>query len=137
MVVADTSGAEATVYHVPLTYRASPLEEGEDALVGTTEHGVLGRRWVYDGTRDPVLVTQLVALIQGQAKAQAQSESHTPDPTAHARPASDGPVQQARLAVAGRVMGTDVNVGLATGRQLAARVPPVGEPDADAAGHVC
>src|SRR5580704_4504646 len=47
MVVTDGSGAEATAYHVPLTYRASPLEEGEDALVGTTEHGVLGRRWVY------------------------------------------------------------------------------------------
>jgi hypothetical protein len=136
MVVADTSGAEATAYHVPLTYRASPLEEGEDALVGTTEHGVLGRRWVYDGTRDPVLVTQLVALIQGEAKAQAQSESHTPDPTVDVRPAADGPVQQARLAVVDGVMGTEVQVGLATGGQLVVRVLRVLEPVADKAGEL-
>jgi len=37
---------------VPLTYRGAPLDGAEDALVGTTEHGVLGRRWVYDGTRE-------------------------------------------------------------------------------------
>ena len=131
MVVADTSGAGATAYHVPLTYRSSPLEEGEDALVGTAEHGVLGRRWVYDGTRDPVLVTQLVALIQGEAKAQAQSESHTPDPTVEARPASDGPVRQARLAAVDGVLGTEVQVGLATGGQLVMRVLRLLEPVAD------
>ena len=42
---------------------------------------MLGRRWIYDGVRDPVLVAQLVALIQGGAQAQAQSVSNTADPT--------------------------------------------------------
>ena len=136
MVVADTSGAEATAYHVPLTYRGSPLEEGEDALVGTTEHGVLGRRWVYDGTRDPVLVTQLVALIQGEIEAQAQSESHTPDPTVAARPAAAGPVEQAGLAAVDGVTETEVQIDLRTGGKLLLRVPRVLVPLAGEAGEL-
>ncbi|MFF8607060.1 hypothetical protein ACF06X_14055 [Streptomyces sp. NPDC015346] len=42
---------------------------------------MLGRRWVYDGTHDPVLVARLLALVEGRAEPQAQSESDTPDPT--------------------------------------------------------
>ncbi|MDX3070978.1 maltokinase N-terminal cap-like domain-containing protein [Streptomyces sp. MI02-7b] len=78
MVVTD---ADAAAYHVPLTYRAAPLAAAEHALIGTTEHGVLGTRWVYDGTHDPVLVGQLAAFVRGEAQAQAQSVSDTPDPT--------------------------------------------------------
>ena len=43
------------VAQVPLTYRGAPLPGGEPSLVGTMEHSVLGRRWVYDGCGDPVL----------------------------------------------------------------------------------
>ncbi|MFD9009046.1 1,4-alpha-glucan branching protein [Streptomyces sp. NPDC059552] len=89
MVVTDTSGEEPTAYHVPLTYRGAPLAGAEAALVGTTEHGVLGRRWVYDGPHDPVLPAQLLALFHGRAVPQAQSLSDTPDPTVTAR--YDGP----------------------------------------------
>ncbi|MEV7440158.1 1,4-alpha-glucan branching protein [Streptomyces sp. NPDC091204] len=89
MVVTDTSGEEPTAYHVPLTYRGAPLVGAEAALVGTTEHGVLGRRWVYDGPHDPVLTAQLLALFQGRVEPQAQSLSDTPDPTVTAR--YDGP----------------------------------------------
>lgn len=42
------------LFHVPLTYRAAPLDGG--ALVGELEHSVLGHRWVYDGPSDPVYV---------------------------------------------------------------------------------
>ncbi|HEY2280464.1 MAG TPA: 1,4-alpha-glucan branching protein [Streptosporangiaceae bacterium] len=79
MVVTDA--ATGTSYHVPLTYRDSELPGAGNGLIGTSQHGVLGRRWVYDGAYDPVLVAQLVALIQGAAVPQAQSESNTPDPT--------------------------------------------------------
>lgn len=68
-------------YHVPMTYRAAPLDGAEQALIGTTEHGVLGQRWIYDGAHDPVLVGQLLALLQGRAEPQAQSVSDTPDPS--------------------------------------------------------
>ncbi|GAB1327475.1 maltokinase N-terminal cap-like domain-containing protein [Streptomyces sennicomposti] len=79
MVAADSAGPHPAAYLVPLTYRGAPLDGGEAALIGTTEHGVLGRRWVYDGCQDPVLVAQLAALVDGRAEAQAQSVSHTPD----------------------------------------------------------
>ncbi|GAB2866288.1 hypothetical protein GCM10027074_37230 [Streptomyces deserti] len=79
MVVTDTAGPHPTPYLVPLTYRGAPLDGAEHALVGTMEHGVLGRRWAYDGCHDPVLVAQLLALIEGRVEAQAQSVNDTPD----------------------------------------------------------
>ncbi|WP_202805687.1 maltokinase N-terminal cap-like domain-containing protein [Actinopolymorpha alba] len=79
MVVTDTSGERPASYHLPLTYRGAPLDGAEQALIGTSEHGVLGRRWVYDGTHDPVLVAGLLALLQGQVEPQAQSLSDTAD----------------------------------------------------------
>ncbi|MFE3657183.1 1,4-alpha-glucan branching protein [Streptomyces sp. NPDC059165] len=79
MVVTDASGPEPTDYLVPLTYRGAPLDGAEGALVGTMEHGVLGRRWAYDGCHDPVLVTQLLALVEGRAQAQDQNTSDAPD----------------------------------------------------------
>src|SRR5215218_7739419 len=39
---------DGPVLQVPLTYRAAPLAGAEPWLIGTTEHSVLGRRWVYD-----------------------------------------------------------------------------------------
>ena len=82
MVVTDASGDEPVAYHVPLSYRAAPLDGADEAaLVGTSEHGVLGKRWVYDGVHDPVVVAQLLAFAQGRAEAQAQSVSNTPDPS--------------------------------------------------------
>ncbi|MEV6053824.1 1,4-alpha-glucan branching protein [Streptomyces sp. NPDC052107] len=80
MVATDTSAPVPTAYMVPLTYRGAPLQGAERALVGTLEHGVLGKRWVYDGCHDPVLVAELLSLIQGRAQAQAQSVDGAPDP---------------------------------------------------------
>jgi hypothetical protein len=80
MVVTDARGPRPTTYLLPLTYRGAPLDGAEHALVGTMEHGVLGRRWAYDGCHDPVLITQLLALIEGRAQAQDQNVSDLPDP---------------------------------------------------------
>jgi len=79
MVLSDTSGTGPTTYLVPLTYRGAPLDAADHALVGTMEHGVLGPRWIYDGCHDPVLVAQLLALIEGRVQAQDQNTSDTPD----------------------------------------------------------
>lgn len=63
------SAGEA-IYHVPLTYRETPLEGAEDALISTMEHSVLGTRWVYDGLRDPRYVVMLAAVtMTGQGEA--------------------------------------------------------------------
>ena len=79
MAVTDVSGTDSVAYLVPMTYRGAPLDGAEDALIGTMEHGVLGRRWVYDACHDPVAVAQLLALIEGKVQAQAQSTSDTED----------------------------------------------------------
>ncbi|MFI6955879.1 1,4-alpha-glucan branching protein [Nocardia sp. NPDC050408] len=81
VLVNDGVGPEPITYHMPLTYRGAPLDGADDALVGTSIHGVLGQRWIYDATRDPVAVAQIVALLAGQAQPQAQRTSDTPDPS--------------------------------------------------------
>ncbi len=82
MVVVDSAGPEPVAYLVPLGYRGAALEGVPDeALIGTSEHGVLGTRWVYDGAHDPVVLAQLSALLRGEADPQQQSVSNTPDPT--------------------------------------------------------
>jgi hypothetical protein len=55
--------ADGRLLQLPLTYRGAPLDGAEAALVGTTEHSVLGPRWVYDGCADPVSVHALATAI--------------------------------------------------------------------------
>ncbi|MFF9850683.1 maltokinase N-terminal cap-like domain-containing protein [Streptomyces litmocidini] len=90
MAVTDGAGPDAVAYLVPMTYRGAPLEGAEHALIGTSEHGVLGTRWIYDGAHDPVLVAQLYALLAGRAEAQHQSVDDTTDPTVSASLAAAG-----------------------------------------------
>ena len=54
---------DGSVLHVPLTYRGAPLAGAEEFLIGTIEHSVLGRRWVYDGCGDPVWATALAKTV--------------------------------------------------------------------------
>jgi len=100
MLVADTSGVRPVTYLVPVTYRGAPLDGADHALIGTMEHGVLGPRWAYDGCHDPVLVAQLLALIDGRAEAQAQSISNTPDREVTRSRTGDGPTPTDFTAVA-------------------------------------
>ncbi|MFI5912387.1 hypothetical protein [Dactylosporangium sp. NPDC051541] len=53
--------ADGPVYLAPLTYRDAPLPSA--TLVGTTEHSVLGQRWVYDAETDPVYIAALTTVI--------------------------------------------------------------------------
>ncbi|NJC21270.1 1,4-alpha-glucan branching enzyme [Arthrobacter pigmenti] len=66
-LVAVESGRRLDVVNVPLTYRSEPLVGAEAALIGETEHSELGRRWVYDGTHDPVFVTAWIDLVRMEA----------------------------------------------------------------------
>jgi Maltokinase N-terminal cap domain len=63
--------ADGALLQVPFTYRAAPLEGADDFLVGTTDHSVLGPRWVYDGCGDPVWAATLAtAILTGGNQAQ-------------------------------------------------------------------
>ncbi|QKE84126.1 phosphotransferase [Arthrobacter sp. NEB 688] len=79
MLVVDEAGDEPVVYQVPLTYRGEPLASADHALVGTLEHSVLGRRWVYDAPHDPAYATQLLELVQGRVPAASSSASDAVD----------------------------------------------------------
>jgi hypothetical protein len=103
LVARDDAARPVTAYLVPMTYRGSPLATGDAALIGTAEHGVLGPRWIYDGTSDPVLLEQLAELIRGRVRAQAQSQSNTPDATVHATPAAAAPGQRLSICFARRL----------------------------------
>jgi Maltokinase N-terminal cap domain len=117
MVVRDDSGDRPGAYHVPLTYRGAPLDGADEAaLIGTSEHGVLGRRWVYDGTHDPVLVTGLIRLLQGREVPQAQSLTDTPDPSVTVSGTADTPATvTGPAAVTNGPHGTDLRLTADTG----------------------
>lgn len=55
--------SKSVTYQVPLTYRAEPLVDEEDSLIGTLEHSVLGTRYVYDAVGDPVYMVELMRVI--------------------------------------------------------------------------
>jgi hypothetical protein len=62
---------DGALLQVPFSYRAAPLDGADAHLVGTTEHSVLGKRWVYDGCADPVWAETLTtAILTGGTQAQ-------------------------------------------------------------------
>jgi len=56
-------GANGQTFQVPVTYREAPLNNAEFFLIGTTQHSVLGKRWVYEASGDVKYVTALAAVI--------------------------------------------------------------------------
>jgi hypothetical protein len=65
---------DGPVHQVPLTYREAPLAGGDDLLLGTAEHSALGKRWIYDGSADPVYAAALASAILGNT---GQAEQFT------------------------------------------------------------
>ncbi|WP_158566384.1 CG0192-related protein, partial [Micromonospora craterilacus] len=77
---------DGPVHQVPLTYRGAPLDGADAWLVGTIEHSVLGRRWVYDACGDPVYAAALAsAVLAGTGQAEEYFEV---DGRREVRPAS-------------------------------------------------
>ncbi|MEU9629443.1 MULTISPECIES: maltokinase N-terminal cap-like domain-containing protein [Streptomyces] len=139
MVVTDSSGPQPVAYLVPLAYRGAPLDGAEHALVGTMEHGVLGRRWAYDGCHDPVLVARLTALIEGRAQAQDQNVSDTPAGDVVASYTGEGPLSTDFTATDDRE-GTALTTPHGTTLRLHRALQPAPEgrllPPQGAVGHV-
>ncbi|MBX7266965.1 hypothetical protein KIF24_13630 [Micromonospora sp. Llam7] len=116
--------ADGPVYQVPLTYRGAPLPGADDRLVGTMEHSVLGRRWIYDAPGDPAYAAGLAgAVLAGAGQA---AEYFEVDGRREARPpsmdiASDAPEGGAVPAVGKvhRVVDGDPTVIVTDGAELA------------------
>lgn len=93
---------DGPVYQVPLTYRAAPLTGGDDRLLGTSEHSVLGKRWIYDGTADQVYAATLASAIlrnAGQAEQFVQIGDRLEPREPSMTIASDAPTSTAAPAV--------------------------------------
>ncbi len=78
---------DGPVLQVPLTYRNEEVPGAGHFLIGTLEHSVLGTRWVYDATGDPVYLGELArAILTGGTQVEQYYEVdgvRTPkDPTA-------------------------------------------------------
>jgi hypothetical protein len=58
-------GDGTAVYQVPMSYRGAPPPG--TALIATATHSVLGDRWIYDATTDPVWTRELLALVAAGA----------------------------------------------------------------------
>ena len=72
------SAGDDTVFQVPMTYRNAALPGKDDFLLGTTEHSVLGTRWVYDGCADPVWASTLAtAILTGGTQAEEFIDRHS------------------------------------------------------------
>jgi Maltokinase N-terminal cap domain len=56
--------APGSTLFVPVTYRDAPRPNAETSLIGTMQHSVLGKRWVYDGCADPVVVATVAGVIR-------------------------------------------------------------------------
>jgi Maltokinase N-terminal cap domain len=125
-VARDDAAAPVTAYLVPMTYRGSPLAGADAHLIGTAEHGVLGKRWIYDGAHDPVLLAQLAELIQGRAQAQSQSQSNTPDATVLASPIDGVPAEQLRISFTRRLVPADRDAPPGPGHVTASWTGPDG-----------
>lgn len=83
---------------LPLTYREAPLDGARQWLLTTMDHSVLGRRWIYDGVGDPVLVTAFVrSILGGESSAMLEfgTEGQTASTSVHARGTGSGPLTKA------------------------------------------
>jgi hypothetical protein len=55
--------ADGQIIQVPLTYRARALDDADSSLITKMHHSVLGERWVYDASVDPVFARTLATTI--------------------------------------------------------------------------
>lgn len=78
---------DGVVLQVPLTYRGAPLVGGEQWLITTMQHSVLGERWVYDGVGDPVYLAAVASValtggVQAEQYLEIDGERVVREPTA-------------------------------------------------------
>jgi hypothetical protein len=65
--------ADGQILQAPVTYRGAPLPGCESFLIATTQHSVLGERWVYDACGDAVYVRALAtAVLSGGTQAEIE-----------------------------------------------------------------
>lgn len=110
IIAADRQADGQVVYHLPLSYRGAPLEGGDQHLLGTSEHGVLGLRYIYNAEHDPVWQQCVRELFAGRAVPQHQNISDTDEPriSVTGQGPADGQIRVVRQLQAGELDGAAV-----------------------------
>ena len=143
LVVTDSADDTPVTYLVPLTLRDAPLDDADDLLIGTAARDTLGQRWAYDGVYDPVLVHQLIALVQGNAKLVPLGEGETPQPAVRRRSATIAHLALGGFTVEDGPDGTYLEVTAGFAGDLTVHIPRVLSATADPEqergidGYVC
>lgn len=65
----------SALYQIPMTYRDAPLDGAEEALITTTEHSVLGTRWIYDAVVDPVWAGEVLRIAREEGTSDPSSKT--------------------------------------------------------------
>jgi hypothetical protein len=124
------------LFQMPLTYRDAPLAGAEAWLIGTTQHSVLGKRWVYDGVGDPAYVAAVAtAALTGGSEAEQwiETDGELVFRESNAVVSGSGPSDAAAVAAAdvGTVSNRDeagtTVVEAGSVRLVVVRVPAVGD----------
>jgi len=81
-----------TVYQLPMTYRDAPFLGAEHSLITTAEHSVLGTRWIYDGTADPVWIGRMLHLVRTEGVSEPSARPGVGDAAARGHLTGDADV---------------------------------------------
>jgi hypothetical protein len=72
-ILATSTGA---VIQMPLTYRSGPVTGADPWLLGTMEHSVLGRRWIYNACTELVYARELArTMLEASPQARLMVET--------------------------------------------------------------
>ena len=119
---------ETSLLHVPMTYRGAPLGGAEAHLIDTMHHSVLGKRWIYEATSDPVAVACFARALSGQQE-QATLELYDGDELVARR----DPVVRIRRRLGSALTAGDLRLAEALGEPLDGRAQLVAKwPDGEA-----
>jgi hypothetical protein len=129
---------DGPLYQIPLSYRGTPLDGCDQWLVGTSDHSVLGPRWIYDACGDPLYARVVADAIGGGASGaeefaavDGRTERREPSMTVRGSGAPDAPAITAIV----RVDEGDPTLIVTDSIELAVRRVLDGAPDHAAAGR--
>ncbi|CAM3401884.1 1,4-alpha-glucan branching protein GlgB [Dermacoccus barathri] len=124
MFLRDVTSGENTTYQIPVTYRGERVPELEHALIGTSEHSVLGTRYFYDGPHDPVFAAALLDVMVNAGTEEERSDGVV-EMTVKGRPSPRGaglPRMRSAKVLSGEQSNTSIIYTLDDGSQLIAKV---------------
>ena len=129
---------DGPIHQIPLSYRGARLDGHDEWLVGTSDHSVLGQRWIYDACGDALyarVVADTIAIgasgAEEFAAVDGRTERREPSMTVRGSGAADAPA----ITTIVRVDEGDPTLIVTDSVELAVRRVLDGAPGGPAAGR--